>query len=474
MSSLCSISRIPNEVLIEIFLICLPYISPKYLFDTEEERLQPAFPHVALQLSQVCGRWRALAFSASRLWSQIIITSSRSEKLLPGGDEMGACSLLHWTSHYLVNSRTQPLEIVLQSPRDDQVDIYKCMAPLIDLILKESHRWRRVHLSLYGSHIEELSLPEPLPLLEFFHICATNLPHFVYGLPTFTAPRMQELILSKFSFPPDADVSYFEPLASPNLAILCLCFVSVHSTLQCLAQASPNLSVTALMAPEYDGPLTITPIVSHINALTTTSSGDLSVGCSDPLYDLFDNILYLPNVCLLDFTGDPCQGSPFPYTPFISFLSRRSPDETPIVNFSLKWWILKDDFLLQILELLPALEHLTIDENFPAVKANPFNYKRRRDRTLSGTFLRALRAPTIGSASKCLLPCLTSLTLTFEKSVDCEAIEDLIQSRQERSGPDNVNISRLDQVSILVPRELIDIEGIEALRMMDGVVVELV
>ncbi|KAK7437854.1 hypothetical protein VKT23_018291 [Stygiomarasmius scandens] len=393
--------------------------------------------------------------------------SSQSEKLL-GEDATDACSLLDWTSHYLINSRDQPLEIVLQSPRDNHTDIYECMDPLIDMLVEESQRWKRVHLSLPGVQMETLDLDETLPVLEFLHLHVNNFPLFVYGIPTFATPQLQELIISAVSFPLSSELPEFEFLAS--LTKLRLYHVSVYSTLHYLSQAPLNLSVNAYLAFEYDGPLVTAPIVSHIDTLTTLSAGDLTIAeCNDPLGDLFNNISSLPNIHLFDFTGNECQGRPFPHTSFISFLSRRRPDETPITKLSLKEWLLKDDFLVQILDLLPALEHLTIDENFRPARLAPWIYK-SRDRTLSSSFLRALQIPTSNSICKCLLPRLTNLTLIFEMKVDYQAMKNMIQSRRG-----NLRlVSRLDWVSISVPRRLVDIKNVRALRTMGDVVVKLV
>ncbi|KAK7437856.1 hypothetical protein VKT23_018293 [Stygiomarasmius scandens] len=387
-------------------------------------------------------------------------------------------TLLEWTRHCPERSQNQPIEIVFQSLFDDYQGFsgYRCMNPFIDLLLEESQRWRRVHLSLYSSQIEELSLPKTLPSLELFHLHVADLSQFSYNLPPIVAPRLQELVFSDMLLPPNSEIPKFEVSVSPNLTNLYLSHVSVYSALQYLAQAPPTVSVNADLAFYYQGPLMTVPITSRTSALTTVSGGDLTtVGLNDPLCDLFNNITSLPNVHLFDFTGNRCQGGPFPHASFISFLSRRRPDETPITKLSFKRWIFEDESLLQILNLLPALEHLTINENFSPALYNPFYYQDRTDRTLSDSFLRALCIPANRSASKCILPRLKNLTLIFEKEVDYEAVEDLIRSRRRDSqctGLGGVNVSRLDHVSISVPRKLADLEDIEMLQMMDGVIVK--
>ncbi|KAK7463075.1 hypothetical protein VKT23_007661 [Stygiomarasmius scandens] len=394
-------------------------------------------------------------------------------------DSMVVSNLLKWTRHCLEHSQNQPLEIVLHGLFEDYDDIssYECMNPFVDLLLEESQRWRRAHLSLHNLQIEVLSLPKTLPILEFFHLRTANFSRLTYMLPIIVAPRLQELVLSKLLLPPDLEMPRLEVLAGPNLTDLHLYHVSVFSTLQFLAQSSSFVSVNAYLAFYYQGPLMTNAITSHISALTTRSAGDLTAaGRNDPLCDLFNNIASLPNVYLFDFTGNECQGGPFPHAPFISFLSRRRSVETPITKLSFKWWILEDKFLLQILHLLPALEHLSIDENFPAAMYNQSRYWKRADRTLSSSFLRALSVPTDESASKCLVPRLTNLTLTFEKRVDYRTMRDMIQSRRgclQHRGIENVDVLRLDYVLVVLPWRLVDMSSIETLRMMDGVTVKL-
>ncbi|KAK7437860.1 hypothetical protein VKT23_018297 [Stygiomarasmius scandens] len=471
--STCSIFRIPSELLIDIFLLCFPSISRDYLQDLENERIEPDYPHVALQLSHVCGHWRTLALSTSRLWSQLIILVSGSEGL---ETPLSTSTLLEWTRHYLKYSRDQPLEIVLRTPNYSQKQ-REFFQPLIDLLLQESRRWKRVHLSLLGSQIESLLLPESMPVLEFFHLHAADTSPAMNKFPPLFAPRLQELAITDVPFPHSSRIAMFE--TSPNLVRLYLSHISVYSTLQCLVRAPPTVSVDVHIAFDYHGPLISTPIVSYIPTLVTQSSNDLSVAnpaLNDPLYDLFNNIASLPNVHLFDFTGDSCQGGPFPHLPFIFFLSRRRSNETPITKLSFKWWILEDKFLIQILDLLPTLEHLAIDENFPAASINQRLFTRRRDRTLSSLFFRALRIPKSGSSSNCLLPRLTHLTLVFERTPDCIAMEDMIQSRRrdlQCTGPHSVPFSRLGYISISMPREVVAVEDVESLQMMDGVVVEL-
>ncbi|KAK7463077.1 hypothetical protein VKT23_007663 [Stygiomarasmius scandens] len=453
--------RLPNELLAEIFILCIPRISRLYFFDIDNRLDKSVYPHVALQLSQVCSRWRGVALSTSYLWSQIVIMSSQSKGLRNAAK---ASSLLEWTSHYLKHSKNQPLEIALQSPADDLTPFL--MQPLYHTLLEESQRWKWVHFNLYYPHIEELSIPQSLPMLEFVHFHVNSLMH-VFNFPSLIAPRLRDIALSEIMIT-RARRKYVPALEAltkscPSLVNIFLLHASAVFALECLLFA-PSCCLSIDLVPGLSGPFSEFedwPVTASISALVTNSKYTVDDQSNDPLYDLLNNILSLPNVHLLDFTGGRFSGRPFPHAPLISFLSRRRPNETPITKFSLKRWILKDEYLLQILELLPALEHLVIDEKIP-------KKGRRRGRTLSSSFLRALRVPPNGSASKWFLPHLRNLTLTFGQEVDYEALTDLIRSRQ------GVDISGLEQVSISVPRKLVDIEGIELLRVMDSVVVELV
>ncbi len=67
MSDMDFIARLDDDILLEIFLrIC----------SEKPENEYPKSPYSALQLSLVCSRWRAVALSFPRLWTNITVLFS--------------------------------------------------------------------------------------------------------------------------------------------------------------------------------------------------------------------------------------------------------------------------------------------------------------------------------------------------------------------------------------------------------------
>ncbi|KAF7972527.1 hypothetical protein HWV62_17822 [Athelia sp. TMB] len=116
-SIVAPIRRVPDDVLVEIFLTCMGINS---------RRFQPQ----PITLASVCRRWRTLAHSTARLWSTVIALLTPTNYLSTG-------SLLN---HYTSLSAALPLQISLKL-NEDAID------PALDTILNPSGTEGNIFLS---------------------------------------------------------------------------------------------------------------------------------------------------------------------------------------------------------------------------------------------------------------------------------------------------------------------------------------
>ncbi|KAJ7780964.1 hypothetical protein B0H16DRAFT_1682554 [Mycena metata] len=123
-------TRLPPEIVAEIFLTLLARV----------EYSDPWNPPLLLrQLSQVCGRWRAVALSTPKLWCSLLpfITGIRDGRPLP------VSAVLALASAYIERSNPLPLKLRVDSKW------WFTNPPLLDLLLLPSQttRWGEVRIS---------------------------------------------------------------------------------------------------------------------------------------------------------------------------------------------------------------------------------------------------------------------------------------------------------------------------------------
>ncbi|KAJ8075523.1 hypothetical protein PM082_021153 [Marasmius tenuissimus] len=122
--------QLPLEVLLEVFgHYC-------ELNDLSERTMPPT-----LILSMVCGRWREVVLSSSRLWSSIAVTMC-----LRNGDRLLRTeSTVTWlTRLFLERSRAAPLEIILKFPYLSEGN-YTNKA-VMNLLEENSERWKELEI----------------------------------------------------------------------------------------------------------------------------------------------------------------------------------------------------------------------------------------------------------------------------------------------------------------------------------------
>ena len=164
---LAPIRRVPTEILIEIFILCMGYDKSSF-----SPKRSPSL------VGQVCRGWRQVALSTQKLWSSITVTSyyrpsSTQAKL--------------WISR----ASCAPLAIRLYS---ENTNIEKIRA-VIAVLVQHCDRWRHLDLRIHPTMVPCLSsIKHRLPWLESLRI---QLPtrHF-HELDIFeVAPRLRILFL---------------------------------------------------------------------------------------------------------------------------------------------------------------------------------------------------------------------------------------------------------------------------------------
>ncbi|KZP21303.1 hypothetical protein FIBSPDRAFT_1044251 [Athelia psychrophila] len=185
-SIVAPIRRVPDDVLLEIFSAFMCNGGYSYQPDP-------------ITLTSVCSRWRALAHSTPRLWSQITIFMTPLNHLSMG-------NLIH---HYTSLSATRPLQLSL-TPKDDMSS-----APAVESQLDADHtvpdvdsddvfaealaasatRWRVItvtpstleFLFMQGDHLD-------VPMLETLEIDCNSDESWGNHVYDITAPRLRRLI----------------------------------------------------------------------------------------------------------------------------------------------------------------------------------------------------------------------------------------------------------------------------------------
>ncbi|KAK7001462.1 hypothetical protein R3P38DRAFT_2649592, partial [Favolaschia claudopus] len=119
--------RLPQDILAEIFLACLP--------TTHDAVMSPTEP--PLLLGRICSRWRSIAFAFPRLWSSLHIYLrfvDAHEKRVAAVDE------------WLKRASPLPLSISVRSGDPGFDPDFKDEAAVVDILTRLSSRWFKLRL----------------------------------------------------------------------------------------------------------------------------------------------------------------------------------------------------------------------------------------------------------------------------------------------------------------------------------------
>ncbi|KAJ7732351.1 hypothetical protein DFH07DRAFT_846572 [Mycena maculata] len=138
--------RLPHDILAEIFTWCFP--------SNGQARIDPE--DAPLLITHICREWRNLALSLPRLWASLHIELS--------GYHLQA-RIDEGVEYWLARSADLPLSISLKIPTHS----LRTSVPLLDALMKYSHRWEHVRFVLPSfesyRHLRHLSPPN-VPMLK--------------------------------------------------------------------------------------------------------------------------------------------------------------------------------------------------------------------------------------------------------------------------------------------------------------------
>ncbi|EDR05924.1 uncharacterized protein LACBIDRAFT_329437 [Laccaria bicolor S238N-H82] len=210
------IRRIPQEILQEIFINCLPADRPAVMSERE----------APLLIGRVCSSWRSISRSTAELWTSVRVsipsttfiaseTSSVHGVVADWIDyaaasnrmaELRTAALQEW----LQRSGSLPVDISFSQWQDwTRVPFYSNVIhephPVVDTILSVSRRWRKLTVAAPSSSILCLSRPHDLPLLETLDLRFPNMGESIrFGIlkskyNIFRTPSLRRLSLAQSS-----------------------------------------------------------------------------------------------------------------------------------------------------------------------------------------------------------------------------------------------------------------------------------
>ncbi|ESK89456.1 hypothetical protein Moror_16115 [Moniliophthora roreri MCA 2997] len=330
---LAPIHRMPPEILTAIFTHCC-----------ECNELTAKVPPPAIVLSMVCGQWRELLLSTPHLWA------SMNLHILEGQDHS---KLRPLTELFMTRSSSQPLRLYMT------VDLHvpaAIVSSALEELIKTSSRWQSLRLSLNTSVAQEYGLETirgKLPLLESLHLDAIRI----------------------WDDPDDATFDLFEDCPSLNSVVLdgpdrfyeriVLPFHRLQSFTYGYGNARAALSRMSLCDNLRDAELScVGELPHHEGQIVNETVRNLTVvACLSHDVPAVYKHLTLPHLSSMQLQGisseEPQQGFRWQENPLVDFFIRSS---CTLTSLTLKWLRITDYQVIAVLQLLPTLESLTIEE----------------------------------------------------------------------------------------------------------------
>ena len=244
------IRRLPKEILLEIFVHCLPKEHNAYMSSHE----------APLLLGRICSSWRSISLSAPRLWTTIYVPVPRTDMYpwqviakaeyivaLKRMVRLRTVALQEW----FIRSGSLPVDIsFIQWPKAEPANIalIDTAQPIVDVILSVAQRWRNVTVTAPSDDTMASFIAHPphnLPFLESFDLTFADIRRWPEPVLRITpseyniyrAPSLRKLSLQKFGGNP-----LQLPVTWENLTDLSLNYPPVFSRDLTLHQAVDLLS----------------------------------------------------------------------------------------------------------------------------------------------------------------------------------------------------------------------------------------
>ncbi|KAF8869115.1 hypothetical protein BD779DRAFT_1807267 [Infundibulicybe gibba] len=323
------ISRIPPEILGEIFLHCLPVDSAS--LNTQQ------------LLSNVCGLWYTLVHSTPALWVSLNITCNNRASRPP----------LHAIRTHIQRSGTRPLSFVLHA---NYMDSSELLLPIITALAAARQRWCNVRIDLarMTQDILDLITLGDTPLLRSIQ-CGVFYSSQSFPIPLRMldhCPRLESFQWNSFGS------RLLQPLKLGDTQLTSLSLRTALSISECIAilRLSPRLSSAAFHDLDSPDPSTI-PHLTHHTLRTLTVVG--------VHFATLLAVLTLPALLDLDLKVEYAQ-SPLPTgwdTALSDFFERSRPMLRQLSLSAAKMPL--EPALLRILIFAPHLRSLRLANDFP-------------------------------------------------------------------------------------------------------------
>ncbi|KAF8907897.1 hypothetical protein CPB84DRAFT_1767858 [Gymnopilus junonius] len=196
-SVLSALRILPDEILLEIFLSCLPCL------DLEPWHCRTWKDIPSFRLSQVCRRWRVLAINTPALWSvmgNIIINEKTAKK--------GRNSYSNFIEELLRRSRNAGLWIYMTFPNKDYGSGEH---PVIDILIKNEAQWVAFGISSGPEALKSISEPRRVVFPIRPHLSLLRLRKLTLDIHKFTEPAISIVGFAKAPALTEVNVSQVPP-----------------------------------------------------------------------------------------------------------------------------------------------------------------------------------------------------------------------------------------------------------------------
>ncbi|KAJ8095165.1 hypothetical protein PM082_010387 [Marasmius tenuissimus] len=399
-SLLSPVRRLPAEVLVDIFSFACPF-----------NRIRPSSPPSTLCLSMVCGQWRTVVLSTSRLWSSIDIPFIEWRDRLP--------TLERLVQLFMERSAIYPLHLRLDF---DQVGLAANVGMRISSILAvlagNCERWKDVLLSNSSDNSIYLDLFSrgawAFPQLKRVDINGVSTPGpYPLLLKLFKdSPSLHALSLTGFGILDNHNDRFDLPWN--QIKLLRIGLASAPQATSFLARF-PNLE--KLFLHVRGGGSHVHHTSQTIKYLSVTESNSLGRAVSITL-----SYLSLPKLISLSIIGGRRASTIGREEVITDFLARSG---CSLASLNLTEIALRDLQVIALLEIIPTLKSLEIVERRDV---SPGDY------LITGTFLRRFivaHEPEPLRQGSSFLPRLTTVVLDMmqKNEVVEEDFFDMVSSR---------------------------------------------
>ncbi|KAK7036454.1 hypothetical protein VNI00_011651 [Paramarasmius palmivorus] len=325
-----SIHHLPPEILSHIFLIC--GVESKGWWQSSPIVLKHrGNTSIALTLSQVCSKWRSLAFSLPELWTRLEFKFEHDML------EKTARNFHSFATFCLEKSADRALTISLSTPLNSAFTFHH---PVLQDVLRHSHRWQSIHFDMGA---DTFHLPQSMPMLESLYVYIYS-PTNDYGDHIISSPRLHNLQVERLE---GGGLETRLDLSSLTSLILLNSHCSISTLLSVLAKC---LTLSSLHFREWLEDFTGASPDTLVHATSPLRFMSLEEMWSSN--ELLTNIT-LPDIaalCIQCDYGDPIL---FPTSAFTTFMAR---SRCTLTSLQIEGFILALDSLLEILLMIPSLE----------------------------------------------------------------------------------------------------------------------